>query len=950
MKHGKSIFRRIVCLFLAAAAAAAVSAPAFAADGETKTVRVGIYVYPKYAEQGESGVWVGYDAEMVENIAQNAGFAAELVPLGSYEEGTAGLADGSIDMLCDMSKTPEREADFLFSEYEQGSTSMVVAVKKSSDAVNYGDISRISALTCAAQSGSIAAERYRDWCGEHGCSPVIRTYETNAGVLASLDSGEADAVILSDDSALGGAYRIVLSFNKTPYYFMFSRSGTELKNRVDTACARIFEQNPLYEQSLKQKYGIVSFTSLALTADEKEYVAAHPGVTVAVVDGDEPYFKTASDGSAEGILPDLYANLSECTGLTFTFRTYASQQEAVGAVLAGQADVLGIYSDGIPYAYHAGLRLTSGYSNVSLVMISRSGTNTQEIRKIAIKKRSANAVKSCLSAQGGNAELIGCESANDCFAALQNGSADALVVALPSATWLINQTNSSAYTFTPLSGAGIELTAAVKYENSTLADILSSGILQSADLFNGIVANNTGSENALQVFVSHIPAGAIVAFASVMIFMVLFLIWAVFSVVKSRKMKIAAVRAEAEAEEQRVRAEAMEKSAEEKNAFFSNISHDMRTPLNGILGFADLAQKQDSLEKTRAYLAKIELSGMLLLNLINDTLTLSKIGNGKLELKPEPVGTDTLAAGITESIQSLALQKGIDFIMDDSGLRHRTVLADKLNIEKIFLNLLSNAVKFTPQGGHVRLTVEDDPKGGKDPDIVATVRDDGIGMSGEYLQHMYEPFSQEKRHGYDSVGTGLGLSIVKQLVELMGGTITAESRVGEGTSFTVRVHLEEVPPDSARKTRSEAPANLLSLRGRRILLCEDNLLNREIAVALLKEKGMTVVSAENGKVGVELFSRSAPGEIAAILMDIRMPVMDGLEAAKAIRTLNRPDARTIPILAMTADAFAEDVQKCLDAGMNGHLAKPINSRELYETLSRFLSGKTAATAEEKQSL
>jgi len=224
------------------------------------------------------------------------------------------------------------------------------------------------------------------------------------------------------------------------------------------------------------------------------------------------------------------------------------------------------------------------------------------------------------------------------------------------------------------------------------------------------------------------------------------------------------------------------------------------------------------------------------------------------------------------------------------------------------------------------------PGNGSSPDSVLVVSDDGIGMSDEFMPHIFEPFAQERQKGYESVGTGLGLSIVKKLVDLMGGTITVKSEKGKGTAFTVRLHFEEAK-DAAALEKVSNPLSNINLSGKRVLLCEDNALNREIAVAIIQDKGIIVETAENGEIGVQKFSASAAAEYDAILMDIRMPVMDGYEATRQIRAMNRPDAKAIPIIAMTADAFADDVQKCLQAGMNGHISKPIDPDRFYEILN-----------------
>ena len=303
----------------------------------------------------------------------------------------------------------------------------------------------------------------------------------------------------------------------------------------------------------------------------------------------------------------------------------------------------------------------------------------------------------------------------------------------------------------------------------------------------------------------------------------------------------------------------------------------------------------------------------------------------------EPVTTDEINKVLSADISSASEKQGVIFVMDESKCRPRTILADKLKVEKILLNLLSNAVKFTPAGKHVWYTVADDPVGGQDPDIICTVRDEGIGMSEEYQKKIYTPFMQENRAGFESQGTGLGLSIVKQLMDLLGGTINMHSEENKGTTFTLRFHLPEVEG----KTEAEEAAicsesNLACLQGKVVLLCEDNKINADIATRLMSAKGIVVDTAANGEIGVEKFQASAPGFYAAILMDLRMPVLNGYEATAKIRQLAREDAKNISVIAMTADAFEEDIKKCLESGMNDHIAKPIEPKKLYQALIRAI--------------
>lgn len=371
-----------------------------------------------------------------------------------------------------------------------------------------------------------------------------------------------------------------------------------------------------------------------------------------------------------------------------------------------------------------------------------------------------------------------------------------------------------------------------------------------------------------------------------------------------------------------------------KTAFLSNVSHDMRTPLNGIMGFARLALETQEEEQIKEYLKKILLSGELLQDLINDTLELSRIANGRIKLEPEVVDAEHIFDSLLLSINAQASAKQVDFRTDLRLGELGTVRVDVLKLSKVLLNLLSNAVKFTPEGGKVLLTAEPVSEAhGSHYKCRFTVKDTGIGMSASFMNRMFEPFEQENRKSVQ--GTGLGLSIAKQLVELLGGTIRAKSKQGEGTEFYVELYLEQVTTPVPAEDNQEK--SLTSLAGRCILLCEDHPLNREIAATILEAQGIKVLQAENGRLGLEMVSDSELGAIDAILMDIRMPEMDGLQASKAIRSLPRKDAQSVPILALSANAFKEDIDRSKAVGMNYHLTKPIDPKIMMQELARHIA-------------
>jgi CheY-like chemotaxis protein len=365
------------------------------------------------------------------------------------------------------------------------------------------------------------------------------------------------------------------------------------------------------------------------------------------------------------------------------------------------------------------------------------------------------------------------------------------------------------------------------------------------------------------------------------------------------------------------------------------MSHDIRTPMNGILGLASLMLDEEDLPpEAKENLREIQRSGAYLLSLLNDTLDMSKMESDKLTLRPEPVPLEEILKDLETYIQPLAAARGVRFAIAAEGVRGAAALIDRMRLEQIYVNLLSNAVKFTPQGGRVSLEMACQSAPDGQLLVKSHVRDSGIGMDPDFLPHLYEPFEQEARAQDNRDGTGLGMAIVKSLVELMGGSIEVQSAPGKGTTFTLEMRFARAQ-QSPERAQPTLPAEQ-NLAGRRVLMCEDHPLNTRIAQRILEKEGMTCEHAENGRCAVEMFSAAPAGWYDAILMDIRMPEMDGMQAAAAIRALDRPDARTVPIIAMTANAFDEDVRRAKEAGMDAHLAKPVEPQRMIETLAKWI--------------
>ncbi len=374
-----------------------------------------------------------------------------------------------------------------------------------------------------------------------------------------------------------------------------------------------------------------------------------------------------------------------------------------------------------------------------------------------------------------------------------------------------------------------------------------------------------------------------------------------------------------------------------KTEFLSRISHDMRTPMNGILGMTVLSKDETDLNVIRENLKQIELSGKYLLNLINDTLDVNRIEMGKLELHPKKVPANEVYANVIVNTKVLAENKKVNFKYKTTGIDLSSeilIYVDQLRIEQMLINALSNAVKFTPAGGNVEFIRHITNMTDKEFSINYTISDTGIGMSQEFIKNIFKPFAQEGRINLErEQGTGLGMSIVQQLVNLMHGDIKITSLVGQGTVVNISINVPYFKETNVKLKNTEL--DYTKLAGKKVLLCEDHPINAKIAKRLLEKKQLSVETAQDGEEACDKFARSAIGYYDFILMDIRMPKLNGYETTKAIRTMNRADAAKIPIIAMTANAFVEDANACLEAGMNAHISKPVEPKVLYNTLASF---------------
>ena len=405
------------------------------------------------------------------------------------------------------------------------------------------------------------------------------------------------------------------------------------------------------------------------------------------------------------------------------------------------------------------------------------------------------------------------------------------------------------------------------------------------------------------------------------------IIFSIFTIIKKREKHIEAERLLAE------------QNSQSKSTFLSNMSHDLRTPMNAVIGYTALALKEDDLpEHLRDYLEKIEHSGHHLLSLINDILDMSRIESGKTDLEPEPTDLSALIESVHTIFSVQMEEKSLEFPIV-CEITNRYVICDKNRLTRVLLNLVSNAYKFTPSGGKVLVSLNQETDGEDGMlNYRLVVADNGIGMSPEFAEHIFDAFERERTSTVSGIqGTGLGMSISKSLIELMGGTITVDTQQGKGTRFTVHLPLKEANEEEINSLLAAEIALKAEhdFTGKRVLVVDDNMINREIASTILEEEGFTVDTAENGRFAVDMIAQSEPGAYDAVLMDIQMPVMDGYEAARAIRSM-QDDRSNIPIIALTANTFEEDRRRIIESGMDAHVIKPFTPEELLAVICEFI--------------
>ena len=891
-----------------------------AMEEENKTVRVGYFPYANFQEgsYGEHKQGAGY--EYLQKISYITGWKYEYV-YGSFKECLDMLADGEIDLLGSVSYTPERAESIDYSTYAEGTERYWIYTREEHADLADGDLKQMNGCRIGATDGSYQKELLEKWLDSNQIHAEVVICKGYDEMIEKLDADELDALVIPALS-VNSDFIAIANIGAGDCYFGVSKSRQDLLKELNATLEEINNTETDYSSKLYARYEGKAVINYALNKEEKQWLDAHENTICVGYLKDNLPFCGEENGKLTGILGTVLDTVQEKYKITIKAVPCSTGEQMNEALQSGEIDIAGPIIQDLYTQEQFQVILTDEIFDITPVVIYKGNEYRSSLSTIAATDTSLYS-ELMVSFLFPDAEIKQYDTQEECLEAVANGKAGATVI--PSSK--INLLNESPMTKS-LSFAEMakrqELALFTTRENRRAATIINKAIEQSSNVLNGVVlAQNSVSEKKMtlqDVFAEY--GGLAVGVSFVIIFVLLLL---VYSLSVSRKKQMEALKEAQDANAANIA----------KTTFLNHMSHDIRTPMNAIVGFTDIAMKRKPDKEVENCLKKIRQSSEYLMTLINDVLDISRIESGKLEYKPVPADLRDIINTVSSIARGYMENRDLNFCVSREELKTPYVMADELRIREVLLNIISNAVKFTKDGGTISFVAENCP-GNDEHHVIVRYRisDTGIGMSEEFQSRIFDEFTQENDGARTSYkGTGLGMAIAKKYVDLMGGKIEVSSRQGVGSTFTVEIPLriaEQILTEKEEKLRKD-----MDLHGLHVLLAEDNDLNAEIAVSLLEEQGMIVTRAADGKSALLQFCNTAPGTFDLILMDIMMPEMNGYETTKAIRNLsNRPDGKEIPIIAMTANAFAEDVQAALDAGMDDHVAKPMNMDILISAIEK----------------
>ena len=912
-------------------------------EKQPQTIRVGSFE-DTFNYVDKNGVRRGYGYELMQALSGYTGWKFEYVKC-DWSNCFDKLENGEIDIMGDISYTDERAQKMLFSDEPMGEEKYILYADLSHTDIGTSDFKAMDGKRVGVLMGTEPEIMLTEWEKKNGIHTKHVNVNSDDDVEKKLANHEIDCFVSLEESIWSEqGISSVTTIGKSGIYFAINKERSDIKTKMVYAMRQLEQDSPFFKSDLYKKYFTLDYKQ-SLTGKEKSWVEEHGGIKIGFLNNDQAIFSMDQEtGKLTGMLAEYISYAKDCLGnqtLEFNIRGYDDYNEMLQALQDHEIDMIFYAGRNPDLAEKKGYTLTNTAWTYSLMAVTdEKYFNEDKSYTVAVPKEQ-EALKQHIVFSYPQWKLVDYDSLADAADMIMNEKADCFLMGTSQA---LEYDNNRDFKSVPLTKT-MEACFAVRDGEGTLLSILNKTLKDmSSDMLTSALAiyDSTADKVTFYDFVKDnmfaffVTAGF---FVLTIIGIILVLLW------KARKAEAVAKLAASDTQKLNDKLEIALKKAEDaslaKTRFLNNMSHDIRTPMNVILGHAQLMEnelKGKGMPKMLEHLEKLQQSGNLLLAIINNVLDMAKIESGRMELDENYCRIEAVWKSLFAVFDEKARKKNIA-LHYTMNVEHEHVLTDVTKVKEILVNILSNSIKYTPVGGSVMVDVDElfcDESGYMIERI--RVSDTGIGMSQDYLKKIFEAFTREQNTTKSKIaGTGLGMSIVKKYVDLLGGTINVESELGKGSTFTVTLK-HRIADESyyVKKYMEEPGTGSEILEGRNILLAEDNDLNAEIAEAILESAGLKIERVEDGIQCVNRIEKMPADTYDMILMDIQMPKMDGYKATQAIRNLSDKDKASIPIIAMTANAFEEDKRDAIAAGMNGHIAKPIQVDKLLSILSEVI--------------
>ena len=938
----QTLMRKSVCalLSLLLLLSAVLPVKAAAETAPVKVVRVGSFE-DTFNYCNEKGARKGYGYELLQTLSGYTGWQFEYVTC-DWSDCFEKLENGEIDIMGGISYMEDRAEEMLFSDEPMGEEKYYLYADLSRADISASDFKTLDGKKIGVVMGTEPEVMLTEWEEKHGIKTQHVNISNNEDVKQKLANHEIDCFVSLEESYWADlGISTITRVGKSSIYYVLNKDRSDLKEELDNAMSTLDEEAPFYTADLCKRYFSLDYKPI-LTGEEKAWLRKHGAIRMGFLTSDSGVSTyDPATGEITGTIIDYIQFAADCLGnqeLEFQLVGYDDKEAELNALKSGEIDMIFHFdqSPNLAEEYRVARTNTTWTANMMVVTNQQLFTENK-VNRVAVPRNKISITR-YIAFYYPQWEIVDCDTQEDAIKLVKDGQADCFIIGVSSEAkysknhgfYSVPLPNPANSCFAVNSGNRSLLSILNKTLKAMPANMLTSSLAMHKSSLRKVTLSEFIKDNFVMVLLVGSIAVAVILLTILQLLR------------KARKAEAAARKAADDTQELNAKLQVAVENAESanraKSTFLFNMSHDIRTPMNAIIGYADLASRHsDNPAKLKKYMENIQVCGQNLLMLLNNVLDLARIENDKTEMEYSVSDVDKDFRNCIAMFRNQADSKGQTLTVT-AHLLHPYVYVDIPHLTEVCTNLVSNAVKYTGAGGTICCDVTQKP-GEKEGwcDTVITVADNGIGMSQEFQKHIFEPFERERTSTVSKVeGSGIGMGIVKKLVGLMGGTVAVESKIGVGSTFTVTIPCRIASEDESQAKRETSPSDQKCLCGTRILLTEDNDLNAEIATELLQEEGCTVDRAKDGVECVDMLEKAANGTYQLILMDIQMPVMNGYDAAKKIRRMDDPQKAGIPIIAMTANAFTEDKQAALDAGMNDHIAKPINMNVLVPTLRKYL--------------